>query len=243
MLNESDIEEYWREGYLVVRGLVSRPAVDRVLDAAARFDGLAAGKGWSARIFNHKEPTVDADVHQSLWDPGVVGAVEQILESEPRVWYGMLAVVPAHGGDGLPWHQDNQYTQILGGALNVFVALTEVTPERANLWVSPRSHRLGTQPARPSDLYNGAHRQAAIEPENGICLPALQPGDACIFDRCTYHRSLKNETDQHRYAYAAQYQADNARIASTGMKDPLRMRARDLAGINSDVPIPSANLP
>ena len=96
------------------------------------------------------------------------------------------------------------------------------------MWIAPRSHLLGRQPARASDLYAGAHRQAVVEPENGICLPALQPGDACIFDRCAYHRSLKNETGMHRYAYAAQYQADNARIASTGKKDTLRMRARDL---------------
>jgi hypothetical protein len=58
--------------------------------------------------------------------------------------------------------------------------------------------------------------------------PICRPGIACIFDRCTYHRSLKYETGEHRYAYAAQYQVDNARIASTGKKDPLRMRARDL---------------
>ena len=228
MLAQEQIEEYWREGYLVVPALVDAATVETVLEAARGYGDPVDRGGWSARIFDHKEPAKDSQMHQILWDPVLVDTVAQILESEPRIWYGMLAVVPANGGDGLPWHQDNQYTQILGGALNVFVALTEVTPERANLWVAPRSHRMGTQPARGSDLYAGAHRQAVVEPENGICLPTLQPGDACIFDRCTYHRSLKNETGRHRYAYAAQYQADNARIASTGKKDPLRMRARDL---------------
>ncbi len=229
MLTTEAIEEYWREGFLLVPGLVGAAAIERVLEAGAGYAGPADGGGWSARIFDHKSPCKDGDLHQILWEPSVVNAVEQIFESEPRVWYGMFAVVPARGGGGLPWHQDNQYTQIVGPALNVFIALTEVTSERANLWVAPRSHLRGTQPSRPSDLYNGAHREAAVEPENGICLPTLQPGDACIFDRCTYHRSLKNETDQHRFAYAAQYLSDNARIAATGTRDPLRMRARDLA--------------
>lgn len=228
MLTAEQVDEYWREGYILVAELVSVATVERVLEAGRRFASPEAGGGWSARIFDHKAPCKDSDLHQILWESTVVQTVEQILESEPRVWYGMFAVVPAHGGDGLPWHQDNQYTQVLGGALNVFVALTEVTPERANLWVAPRSHLGGRQPARPSDLYNGAHREAVVEPENGICLPTLQPGDACIFDRSTYHRSLKNETDQDRFAYAAQYLADNARLAATGQKDPLRMRARDL---------------
>jgi hypothetical protein len=227
MLTDESVEEFYREGYILVHGLVGPATVERVLEAGRRF-GDPAGSGWSARVFDHKEPMKDRDIHEILWDDGVVSTVEQIFESEPRVWYGMLAVVPANGGDGLPWHQDNQYTQLLGGALNVFVALSEVTPERANLWIAPRSHLGGRQPARRSDLYDGAHREAVTPPDNGICLPTLQPGDACIFDRCTYHRSLKNATGQHRYAYAAQYQADNTRLASTGKKDPLRMRARDL---------------
>ena len=237
MLTDDKVEEYWREGYILVRGLVCVETVSRVLEAGRRNAGPEAGKGWCARIFEHKEPSKDRDLHQILWEPSVVETVERILESQPRVWYGMFAVVPARGGTGLPWHQDNQYTQLLGNALNVFIALSEVTPERANLWIAPRSHLSGKQPSRPSDLYSGSHREAAVAPDNGICLPTLQPGDACIFDRCTYHRSLKNETDQDRFAYAAQYQADNTRIASTGKKDPLRMLARELAAMPNATPI------
>ena len=182
MLTNEMVEEFWREGYILVPGLVCAETVGRVLEAGRHYAVPEPGAGWSARIFEHKEPAKDRGLHRILWEPSVVETVEQILESEPRVWYGMFAVVPAHGGTGLPWHQDNQYTQLLGNALNVFIALSEVTPERANLWVAPRSHLSGKQPARPSDLYNGAHREAAVEPENGTCLPTLQPGDACIYE-------------------------------------------------------------
>lgn len=139
----------------------------------------------------------------------------------------MLAVVPANGGKGLPWHQDNQYDQVQGRALNCFVALSEITPEKANLWVAPKTHLLGTQPSKASDDYGAGHKQAAAEPENGIPLPTLHPGDVVIFDRNTYHRSLKNETDTDRYAYAAQYQAADARDVN-GKKDPLKMLVTDL---------------
>lgn len=43
-----------------------------------------------------------------------------------------------------------------------------------------------------------------------------------------YHRSLRNETNEHRYAYAAQYMAEYSRLAKTGEKDPLRMQATAL---------------
>lgn len=226
-LTEEEIEHYYREGYIVVRSLVDRGVTDEMVRAAG--SRVRAGDCWQPTVFEHDDPEKDADIHRLLWEPRIIAAVEQLLGSEPRVFYGMLAVVPARGGHGLPWHQDNQYTPILGGALNTFIALSEITPDKANLWIAPRSHRLGVQPSKANETTAPGHREAVVEPENGFPLPTLQPGDACIFDRSTYHRSLQNHTDTPRFAYAAQYQADHAREATTGKKDPKRMRARDLA--------------
>jgi hypothetical protein len=53
-----------------------------------------------------------------LVEPNIIAAVEQLFEAPARVYYGMTAVCPANGGNGLPWHQDNQYSQILPAALN-----------------------------------------------------------------------------------------------------------------------------
>lgn len=223
-LTEEQIEHFYREGYVVAPKAVRPGIVREVMKHAA---GKAKpGDFWQPTIFRHDQPLIDAEIHRLLVEPGVVQAATQLLNSPARVYYGMLAVVPA-GGRGLPWHQDNQYSTILGGALNVFIALSRITPEMAMLWVSPRSHLMGTQPSRSSAEHEG-HRIAVVEPTNGVCLPTLEPGDACIFDRNTYHRSVKNETGQPRFAYAAQYQADGARMANDGKKDPTRMRATEL---------------
>lgn len=225
MLTEEQIQEYYREGYLVVEGLVPDEIVDRVVVEARRIP-VTPGGGWTPSIFDHDEPLANPRLHQLLVEPHVVGTVEQIFEAPARVWYGMLAIVPANGGTGLQWHQDNMYTPLLGRALNVFIALCDITPEKANLWVSPKSHLKGVQ----ESLTTEGHRVAAT-PENGIPLPALTKGSACIFDRSTLHHSKRNETTEDRYAYAAQYQEDNARLASTGRKDPLRMRVSDLSAM------------
>lgn len=224
-LTEAQVAQYYREGYLVVPGLVPSETIDRMLAAAP---GAGEGSGWTATAFRHEQPDEDAALHQLLVEPHVVAAVEQIFEAPARVFYGMLAIVPAHGGTGLPWHQDNQYGQVLNGALNTFIALCDITPDKAILWVSPRSHLRGVQPSQDSLLYGKGHREAAVEPDNGIPLPPMKKGDACIFDRSTYHRSLQNETDQPRFAYAAQYIADYARMADTGEKSANQMRAADL---------------
>jgi ectoine hydroxylase-related dioxygenase (phytanoyl-CoA dioxygenase family) len=225
-LTDDQVEHFYREGYVLAPGLVPQASVRAVLDALPA-DLQASGR-WRALVFDHDHPEKDAPIHRLLVEPAVVDAVERIFETPPRVFYGMLAIVAANGGHGLPWHQDNQYTRLIGGALNVFIALSPVTQENAGLWIAPRSHLLGVQPARINDTTAPGHREALAEPENGIPLPPMRPGDTCIFDRHTLHRSLSNSTDRHRFAYAAQYQADNTREALTGKKDPRRMRAGDL---------------
>ena len=224
MLTEEQIAQYYREGYLVVKALIP---VEEAQDIIAAAPAQERSGNWQAHIFDHANPDKDRSIHRLLTEPRLIEAVEDIFGVPARVYYGMLAVVPAHGGKGLPWHQDNQYSQILVSALNVFVALSEITPEKAILWVAPQSHLRGTQPANESAEFGG-HKEAVVAPENGIQLPTMQPGDVCIFDRNTYHRSLQNETDEDRYAYAAQFAAQNSRYASTGKADPKWMLARDL---------------
>src|SRR5690606_40535085 len=76
-------------------------------------------------------------------------------------------------------------------ALPIF-ALSTITPDMATLWIGPRSHLLGVQPAQANTTTAPGHRESLYEPDNAIQLPTLQPGDACIFDRSTLHRSLQD---------------------------------------------------
>ncbi len=225
-LTEEQVEHFYREGYVLVPGLVPANAIEAVLKLAPaqlNDNGL-----WEPRIFDHKNPLKDAPLHRLLVEPAIEGAVKAIFGSSLRVYYGMLAGVPAHGGNGLPWHQDNQYTHILGGALNVFIALSRISLEKAGLWVAPRSHLKGVQPAKINDTSAPGHREALAEPDKAVALPPMQPGDTCIFDRNMLHRSLKNTTDKNRFAYAAQFQAEHARLAASGKKDPDKMLVSEL---------------
>jgi ectoine hydroxylase-related dioxygenase (phytanoyl-CoA dioxygenase family) len=228
MLTEEQLQHYYREGYIVVPGLIPRASVQAVLKAVP--EGFASGDFWRPSSYDHDNPLHDAALHRLLVEPRLIEAVSDIFAAPPRAYWGMLAVVPAHGGRGLPWHQDNQYDQVLGGALNAFIALCDITPDKAILWVAPRSHLLGTQPSQEASAHHG-HREAVVEPENGMPLPSLQAGDVCIFDRNTYHRSLRNETAEDRYAYAAQFVAAHARRARDGLQDPKWLLTTELAAL------------
>ncbi len=224
-LNEDQITEFYREGYIVVRQLVPHGVIDSVVEQAKKVPTNPDGS-WTPKCFDFAKPLEDAALHRCLVEENIIAAVEQIFDTKARAYYGMLAVVKAKGGKGLPWHQDNQYDQVLGRALNTFVALCDITPDKGILWVAPRTHLLGTQPSKAAEH---GHREAEVEPEGGMPLSGLKKGDVCIFHRDTYHRSLKNDTDEDRYAYAAQYVEENARyVKLEGRKNPGKVIAREL---------------
>jgi ectoine hydroxylase-related dioxygenase (phytanoyl-CoA dioxygenase family) len=224
-LDEDQIAEFYREGYIVVKQLVAHEVIDSVVEEARKVPTNADGS-WTPKCFDFEKPLEDVALHQCLVAENIITAVEQIFDTRARAYFGMLAVVKAKGGKGLPWHQDNQYNKVLGRALNTFVALCDITPDKGILWVAPRSHLIGTQPSKAAE--NG-HWEAEVEPKGGMPLPGLKKGDVCIFDRDTYHRSLKNDTNEDRYAYAAQYVEENARyVKNGGKKDPNKVMAREL---------------
>jgi ectoine hydroxylase-related dioxygenase (phytanoyl-CoA dioxygenase family) len=221
-LTETQIEEYYREGFLVVENLIDPKKIDRIMEEAVQVPIDARGI-WTPKAFDHDNPKVDAKLHQLLVDETLTSAVGQIFDAPVRVDFGMLAIVSASGGKGLPWHQDGMYGQILGRALNSFIALCDITPDKAILWVAPRTHLNGVLPNK--DAAHGHHEGA--EPANGMPLPILRKGSVCIFDRNTMHHSKTNETNEHRYAYAAQYREEKARNTD-GKRDPRKMLVTEL---------------
>lgn len=225
-LSEAQIERFYIDGYIVAEKLVPPAAIDAVLKEAITVP-VSAGGNWTPKTFKPDEPLQEAALHRLLIEPSLVAAVEQIFEAPARVYYGMLAIVPAHGGTGLAWHQDNQYDFVSGRALNAFIALCDITPDKAILWVAPGSHLKGVVESTTPD---GHHHAAA--PANGVALPTLRKGDACLFDRTTLHHSKQNHTSEHRYAYAAQYQEANARsVKQGGKKDPRKMLVSELRAL------------
>ena len=125
-------------------------------------------------------------------------------------------------------HSDNMYTHLLGGALNIFIALEPIPPEKGVLWVSPRSHLKGIWPNKENETTAVGHREAVCPPSgpDAVRLGALQPGDAVCLSvptpgpaslrqgprvegwlrrhRECLHRSTVNTLETPRFAYAAQ---------------------------------------
>jgi len=205
-LTEGDIECFYCEGYFPAHSFISQDSVDRINKAyAAEVDRLADRREWTALPFAK-------EAQDELQTQRITGMMERLLSGPVKLWLGMYAIVMP-GGMGLGWHQDNQYTHILGHMCNVFVALDAIDTDNAGLWIAPRTHRLGRQPNLNRE--GVSHRRAA-DPDNPLAVDPMAPGDAIIFHRELLHHSKTNQSDKPRRAFAFQVSAASCRFAETG---------------------------
>jgi ectoine hydroxylase-related dioxygenase (phytanoyl-CoA dioxygenase family) len=213
VLKEEMVEQFYREGYFYAPDFITAETVAAINNENAEFANSKGDGQWKSKaiVQIEEEKAAYPQTTGFLTDPEVVSVFERILCDKVKLWMGMYAVVAPHG-NGLEWHQDNQYTHILGHMLNGFIALDSITQENAGLWLAPGSHLMGRQPNLNTD---GGHRRAA-EPENGTPCKQMKPGDAVFFHRETLHHSKKNHTDHPRRAYAFQVGAASCRYAQTG---------------------------
>lgn len=174
-------EQFVRDGYLVVPGLVS---ADEVAAFNAEIPRFARGE---YPMMNPEElqPGVDDDdalrsllcVHFPHWvnprfaeairHPGVASVLGRIVGAHLPGWDGRvkamqsLLFVKPPGLPGQAWHQDEHFIPTRDRSLcGAWIALDDATIDNGCLWVVPGSHRMGMlYPVRPHgrpDLYDGA---------------------------------------------------------------------------------------
>ena len=225
-LSEEVIDSYYKYGYIVISSLIDPDYIDAITRASDIH--TTSNKSWVGASLDTSNPAKDLSIHQILVHPTIVELAETYLEQPIRIHFGMFAVIAANGGNGLPWHQDNMYTKLLGKAMNKFIALCDITPEMGTLWIAPKSHIYGVLDYKINSTTAPGHREAINEPREALCVQTLKKGDAVAFDRQTLHRSLANSSRFDRYAYAAQFSTENIRNAENGMIMREKILAKEL---------------
>ncbi|MBI1375434.1 MAG: phytanoyl-CoA dioxygenase family protein [Phycisphaera sp.] len=219
VLNESQVTEYRREGYTIVRGLFNAEEVD-LLRRSAKEDraldqhafGRADGEGGTVRL--------------SLWNhPGegiygmfarcrrMVDSAEKLLEDEVYHYHSKMIMKDAKVGGAWTWHQDYGYWYQNGviwpNLVSVSIAVDPATKENGCMQVIPRSHDIG----RIEHVLSGDQAGADMERVNAILerLPLvyceMEPGDAMFFHSNLLHRSDMNRSDNPRWSMICCYNA------------------------------------
>lgn len=127
----------------------------------------------------------------------------------------------AGSGSVTPAHQDNAFQNLMPPEdLVLTIAIDESTPENGPLTVQKGSHKLGRLPHRPSGVMGFS--QMLIEPVDTVKYPevaiCMKPGDICMHQTNTIHRSEGNPSKRSRRQVGISYRTDRAKRDEEGWK-------------------------
>lgn len=231
---EAEVKQYKEEGYVVLRGFLSPEAAEAVRDEVmAVMEVIGLGTTKLRQTWQYlKGSATDAYVNSALQQE----VASQLMGGRAVLYLPFTAVKSADGGGKFHFHQDNNYTRMLGPGINLWTALVPMTPENGCLQVVPRSHLQGdweSENAGDGDT----HRKVKIDPSGAIPI-LMEPGDMVAFSRLTVHGSGPNSSAGHRVAYATQFHREDTVALIDGERVLLRDRPKyaDIHGVDRIVP-------
>jgi phytanoyl-CoA hydroxylase len=224
--------QYRRNGYVVIRRLLTEQHIAACLDALTRLadmPGVASGQN-REQPFVALEAGVDraqTETAQRIdmvrkfgnftdFDPALMHAamstklhaiLDRIMGSGRVLLQEMALVKPPRIGGEKPWHQDAAYFRGSDPALmfGVWIALDPATRENGCMQVIPGSHRAGPVPHIPhEDINLCTIRPDHLHAERRVAVP-LDPGDALIFHSLTHHYTAANRSTLRRRALQFHY--------------------------------------
>jgi phytanoyl-CoA hydroxylase len=226
----TDIAQYRRDGYLVLRRVLSPDHVGAciaALTALASDPGLEAGRRDGSGAFIALEPGADpgaadrTDLIRKFGDftgtsPALLRVAMSVrlhaaldaLMGQGRVMLQEMALVKAPKVSGeKPWHQDAAYFRGSDPNLmfGVWIALDPATRENGCMEVIPGSHLLGSAPHVPhADINLCTIRPDLVRWQDCVALP-MDPGDVLVFHSLIHHYTAANRSDLRRRALQFHY--------------------------------------
>ena len=224
ILAEEQIEQYHRDGHLVVRQLLAPAEV-----AASQPFLVAAANREAQKLNAHDYPASAASgstlaydlrktqpsVWQFITSPRLTQAAAELLDSDRiRILHYNCFFKPAQG-HRTPWHRDCFYIPLEPGkSIVAWVPLVNLTPEMGPLAFGTGSHRIVTADLLDASQYS----QDCVEQmllKQGLRLTSvgsMAVGDVSFHHSLTLHGAPVNQTNIRRDVVAISYYADDARI-------------------------------
>jgi ectoine hydroxylase-related dioxygenase (phytanoyl-CoA dioxygenase family) len=227
-MDASTIEQYARDGAVVLRGAVDRPWLE-LLAEGVEYNRLHPSP-W-AHWYTSTDEAVgfwsdyvtwpDVEPYRRVaFESGLAEMAGDLMQSSTVRFFHEHVLVKEPGNSmPTPWHQDQPYYLVEGQkSVSFWVPLDPVPSEIALEYVAG-SHRWGKdfRPERfdGTSLYANDESErvpdmAARKSEFEIRSWAMQPGDAIAFDFRTLHGAPANTTSNRRRAISFRWVGDGA---------------------------------
>jgi len=213
-MEDNDVAQYRRDGYVVLRGVLPPELITACLDA---LDDIAHAprKGASfalepgaraIRKFADFTDAAPALLRAAMFKP--LHAALDTLMGNGRVMFQEMALVkPPRVGGEKRWHQDAAYFRGSDPNLvfGVWIALDPATETNGCMQVVPGSQRDGPAPHVPAEDINLCTIDPALVRRDAVVKLPMQPGDALVFHSLIHHHTEANRSDLPRRALQFHY--------------------------------------
>tara|TARA_B100000809_G_scaffold255589_1_gene294348 strand:- start:1201 stop:1998 length:798 start_codon:yes stop_codon:yes gene_type:complete len=239
-LSAHDIEDYNRDGYLIVKGPVVEPAT---VDAICRFaeDAYATSplteSGETPQLINcpHWGNPI---VFDWLFDAAVLDIIESLIGPNIGLFASHFLRKPSGSGKRVPWHEDSSYWRSMIEApmriVSINLALEPWTTANGCLRVIPGTHANGfsdyKEVSNPEEQVFPAEILAEQMDESAAVDLVLDRGDISIHEAQIVHGSNANTSDTGRSAFAMRYFPTSVKIKDNPDFSIYLARGVDLGG-------------
>lgn len=229
-LTDTEVDTFWRDGAIIVRGLYSHEWVSLLRDALDELGGLRVGlNSKEERRFRsdaYTWHTNDRIRDFVLQGPSAALAAQALRSTRVNLFCDQIFVKPAHNSERTPWHHDFTFFPISGNQVaSLWTSVDPVKTEESALEFVVGSH-LWPQKFRPLGVGGIVKSVAPLEAtpdfdgnrENyTIKSWDMQPGDAVLFHALTLHSSRgKPAGELNRRAIATRWCGEDVRYTPTG---------------------------
>lgn len=236
----TEVDQFQREGFVVVRGLVTAADLARMrqitergvneeiapieYEAELRYPGAPESlQAVGGRTIRRLKQAHSRDFLFTEWmlRPEILGRLRQLLGPNivcPLAHHNCIMTKQPQFSSVTGWHQDIRYWSYQRPELvNVWVALGNERPENGCLQVIPGSHTLSLDRSRfDDDLFfraDLAENQPLIATKQFV---ELAPGDVLFFHCKTLHAASRNATQETKYSVVFTFRAaDNPPLPDT----------------------------
>jgi hypothetical protein len=219
ILTESQITDYHRDGYVLVREMLDAEEID-LLGRSARQDreldrrsqGREDGEGGSVRMSLWNQPG-NGIYGMIARSQRIVDSMERLLDGEVYHYHSKMILKDPEVGGAWTWHQDYGYWYQNGVLFplmsSVMIAVDPSTRENGCLQVLKGSHLMGRIDHELTGEQAGANLEHVEEARKVLDLEHVEmdPGDALFFHCNLLHRSDRNQSPDPRWSLICCYNA------------------------------------
>lgn len=231
ILTKEQLEQFDRDGYIILSGLFSEQEAIELREHFMQIHAAGPAPGFDPKplaevdgdilraypryIHPHKNDALSMNV---MLDERLQNVLTDLFAEDVLAAQSMFYYKPA-GARGQALHQDNFYLTVSpGSCMAAWFALEDIDPENGGLFVVPGSHKTPVQCPHVADLTKSFAVEEVDVPQGMAPIPAhMKTGDVLFFNGSLIHGSYPNESkDRFRRSFICHYLPASSRKLAHG---------------------------